>query len=313
MFGGLYLHSEKKYLITKTHLKFSIMKKILFSVILFALATLGSHAQGIKSRLMVIPSDNLLNDMKCYSTTVVQGVPVANRNYEKAFVDDKALSDACAAIAKKFIEKGFPLESLEETLKKIKNTIIKKSLLGVQTDPLTQVLEVARPDVILRLSYKLEKGRMTNKLSFTLEAVDSYTLKVVERTMEDFLTALAEHGKDIRENGRTIRLTVLVQDDPSIAFNLKTVHKSGDKYYEIIENLVNQMKIGEDTPNPVNETKVLLELTDIRIPYVDPVTKIGLSASRWSEKLLKELRSKYEIKGESESQGLGDAVIILTN
>ncbi|GAB4051829.1 DUF6175 family protein [Spirosoma litoris] len=312
------------------------MKNFLLNVLLFSLIGLTSFAQGRKSRLMVIPADDLLKRLNCYSEKKVQGVTVVERNYLKAYSDLIDLRFACAAIAEKFAEKEFPLEDLEQTLKAIDDEKIKDDVQDIQTDALTQVLNQVRPDVILELSYQLQKGPSTNRLTFLLAAKDSYTRKViatiakpgletldadvptllteqVELNLENFLTRLSQHGADIEHNGRTIQLTVRLEG--AADFSLDDNCGSSDKRYDqMLEDIIDaHKKEGSDSPTMLpNATGKVIQFTNIRIPYVDLKTKRGLSARNWVDILQKDIQKMCGIRARNTSQGLGEGRLILT-
>lgn len=312
------------------------MKRLLFIVLLVTLATFTSFGQGRKSRLMVIPADDLLKRLNCYIEKKDKGATLIERNYLKAYADLIELRFACAGIAEKFADKGFQIEDLEQSLKAIEDDKIKDDVQDLQSDALTQILNVVRPDVILELSYQLQTSGASNRLTFLLAAKDSYTRKViatiakpgletletdvptllteqVELNMGNFLNRLSEHGADMMENGRTIQLTVRLEG--AADFSLDDNCGATDKRYDqILEDLIEtHKKEGSDSPNMLpNATGKQLQFTNIRIPYVDPKTKRGLSARNWVDLLMKDLQKSCAVKIKNTSQGLGEGRMVLT-
>ncbi|MFN8348854.1 MAG: DUF6175 family protein [Spirosomataceae bacterium] len=313
------------------------MKKYFLMVIAcLGLLRVACAQQGTRSRLMIIPADDLLKRLKCYNEKVVQGQKVAERDYLKAYSDLIELRFVNAAIAQKFVDAGFPpLEDLEQALKNITDEGIQNDIRGVQTDAITQVLNNVRPDVILELSYQLQQGAVSNRLTFLLVAKDPYTTKViatisnpgsqttetdvptmlaeqVENNLKNFTDALNRHGADVQANGRTLRLSVLV--DGNADFDLEDdCGSTGKAFIDVITDVVEVHKKKEsETPNPGTPTGKRVQISNIRIDYIDPVKKRGLSARDWTNYVIKDIQKTCGVKAKNISQGLGDARMILS-
>lgn len=311
------------------------MKNLLYCLCL--LLTPFVQAQTT-SRLMVIPADNLLKRLNCLTEQAVQGQTMYVRNYQKAYIDQMDLGFVGGAIAGKFEKAGFPkLEDFEQSLKNVQDDAIRDDIREVQTDAITQILNQVRPDVILELSYELRKGSMTNRLAFSLVAKDAYTSQVVatiqnpgmettetdvipllmeqvENNMKNFTDALGRHAADIRQNGRTIRLLVSV--DGNADFDLEDdCGTTGEQFIDIVLNAVEaHKKKDSETPNGGNSTTgKRMQITNIRIDYVDPVKKRGISARDWVRDLAKDIEKTCSIKVKNVSQGIGEGRIILGN
>lgn len=307
----------------------------LLGIYLFFLCVNG-QAQGIKSRLMVIPADDLLKRLNCLKPKTVNGVTFLERDYQKAFIDQIDLRFACAAIADQFAKQGFPLEDLEQSLKELQNTNIASDIRDLQTDALTQVLNQIRPDVILELSYQLQKSNATNRLTFVLAAKDSYTNKVIKaianpglsslednisvvlteqvaNNMNGFLDGLNKHGEDVETNGRTIKLTVSMAGNADFDLS-EDCGTTGEPYRETLLNMIEKYKQpGSESPNTKpGETDKLVQFTNIRIPYLDTKKKRGISARDWVNSLRTDLQKMCGVKVKNASQGLGDGHIILS-
>jgi Family of unknown function (DUF6175) len=314
------------------------MKKIISTLLISLAFLIQVNAQkGAKSRLMIIPADDLLKRLNCLTEKTVQGQRVVQRDYLKAYTDLIDLRFVCGAIAQKFVDAGFPqLEDLEQSLRNIEADGIENEVRDVQTDAITQVLNRVRPDVILELSYMFQEGPVSNRLTFLLVAKDAYTSKVlasaanagmqttetdvptmlaeqVETNLNNFTTNLAKHAEDVQKNGRTIRLLVTVDNaaDFDLEDNCGTTNQS---YIDTIIDIVEKYKKAEsETPNPGNGTTgKRMEISNIRIDVVDPIKKRGLSARDWSRYIITDLQKTCGVKAKNISQGIGDGRIILS-
>ncbi|GHB88902.1 hypothetical protein GCM10007390_51270 [Persicitalea jodogahamensis] len=288
--------------------------------------------------MMVIPADDLLKRLNCLTEQNVQGQTMYVRNYQKAYIDQIDLRFVSGAIAGKFEKAGFPpLEDFEQALKTAQDDAIRDDIREVQTDAITQVINQVRPDVILELSYILQKGGMTNRLTFSLVAKDSYTSKViatianpgmqtaetdvptllveqVENNLKNFTDAIVRHAADVRKNGRTIRLLVSV--DGNADFDLEDdCGTTGEQFIDIIMNSVEaHRKKDSETPNGGNTTTgKRMQISNIRIDYVDPVKNRGISARDWVRDVAKEVEKACKVKVKNVSQGIGEGRIILGN
>ena len=143
------------------------MNKKLFAfflsvVILLFSASLNTWAQGKakKPRVVVVPSDRLLNTMGLLSTTDDMGATAWVANYEKAFLDND-LQAALSKFNEMMKDRGFEVTSLEQELKLVKN------------DPNHPI------DIKIELSYSVKKLGPRSSVMFTLEAFDAYSNKSI--------------------------------------------------------------------------------------------------------------------------------------
>ncbi|QMW01720.1 DUF6175 family protein [Spirosoma foliorum] len=316
------------------HLLHIIGKTCQLSILLFL--CINGQAQGIKPRLMVIPADDLLKRLNCLKYITINGVTFLERDYQKAFADQIDLRFACAAIADQFAKQGFLLEDLEHSLKELHNTNITSDIRNLQSDALTQVLNQVRPDVVLELSYQMQKRNATNRLIFVLAAKDSYTNKVIKaianpglaslednvpvlltdqvlNNMNTFLNGINEHEEDIQTNGRTIKLMVSIAG--STEFELSNeCSTTGVPYRDMILTLIEKYKQPDsESPNTKpGETDKLVQFINIRIPYLDTKKKKGISARDWVNLMQADLQKICGVKVKNASQGLGEGHIILS-
>ena len=313
------------------------MKKLLNCVLLVFFFIEVNAQKGTSSKLMIIPADDLLKRLNCLTEKTIQGQRVVQRDYLKAYTDLIDLRFVSGAIAQKFVDVGFaPLEDLEQSLKNLEDGKIIDQVKDVQTDAMTEILNRVRPDVILDLSYKLQEGGVSNRLTFSLVAKDSYTAKViatianpgmqtaetdvptmlaeqVENNLNNFTDALGRHAKDVQENGRSIKLTVNV--DGNADFDLEDdCGTTGQPYIDVVMDIIEKYKKKDsETPNSGNGTTgKRMEISNIRIDFIDPAKKRGLSARDWTRYVVTDIQKTCGVKAKNVSQGIGDGRIILS-
>jgi hypothetical protein len=291
---------------------------------------------GIIPKLMIIPADDLLKRLNCLAENTIQGQRIVERDYLKAYTDLIDLRFVSGAIAQRFVDVGFPpLEDLEQSLKNLENSKAMSQVNDVQTDAVTEILNQVRPDIILELSYQLQESRIANRLTFSLVAKDAYTSKIlatisnpgmqtaetdvptmlseqVENNLNNFTAALAKHAEDVQANGRTIRLLISV--DGNAGFDLEdNCGTTGEAYIDVLMDIVEKHKKKEsETPNPGNGTTgKRMEITNIRIDFIDPIKNRGLSARDWTRFVLNDIQKACGVKAKNVSQGLADGRIIM--
>jgi hypothetical protein len=151
------------------------MKKSFIALaLLVLLSAFSAMGQAKKPRLVVIPSDALLNKMGLLNTTDDMGEINYVQNYKEAFLDDD-LKGCISKIAEIFSDRGFPLTMLEGELRRAqgKNIII----------PV---------DIRLELNYKITKQGPRDILYFELTALDAYSNKQVAASSGQSAPAIGE-------------------------------------------------------------------------------------------------------------------------
>ena len=141
---------------------------------LFSLFCVEAFGQAKKPRLVVVPSDALLNQMGLLGTTDDMGEVNYVQNYKTAFLDTDF--KACIAkIAEMFTDRGFPLTMLEAELRRAQGKNI-----------------VIPVDIRLELNYKINKSGPREELYFELTALDAYSSKQIGATSGPSKPAIGE-------------------------------------------------------------------------------------------------------------------------
>ncbi len=305
---------------------------VLFTTLLKAAAQINNACEPTQPRIMVFPSDNMLYQLKCIKEIKNDSLlSYYVRQYEKAFMEQTDLKFVIAAINAKFAAKGYPLESLEESLKDLTNNASADNIRGLQEDALTQILTAVKPDIIVEVTYKYNKGVLDNSLNFIVEVKDAYTMKVIaavakqgEETLETNIAGLiAEqveknignmqqemmtHFKDIRDKGRIIPLRIKLTGDASFTFDDEC---GGEEYEDVVRDII-RLHSNKGTFNAVMAGPSEMRFTNIRIPLCNE-KGFPMDARDWVKKVSKDLEKRCGVKARNATQGLGNAAIILRN
>ncbi|MCB0550184.1 MAG: hypothetical protein KDD19_21630 [Phaeodactylibacter sp.] len=287
---------------------------------------------------MIIPSDNQLNRLGALEEIDNQGFTVYNRDYQKAFIESSDLKLVIAALEGVFAERGFPLVNLEQNLKGIQNQMALDIAEGLRPDALSAMLNVARPDIIMELTYELQSGGMTNALSYTLSAIDAYTFKTVssvadpgveslksniaqllaeqvERTTQNLQATLKEHFADIRQNGREIKIRITAHEEGIVRFNDwsdscddEWLYIFGDWVKGKAKEWLNSGKTNGAFKQGIS-TATVYE-AQFRIPLYGE-DGFSIAASDIARAFRGEMRKKCGLNTRDVTQGIGEAKIVV--
>lgn len=304
----------------------------IFTIIALVISGILYAQEATQPSIMVFPSDNLLSQLGCLKPKLVSGDTVFIRDYQRAMIKSVDLKFAISAIQEKFADKGFPIEDLEQALKQIPAKTTEEQIEGYATDPRTQILNVARPDIFLELTYNAVRSGMSCKVSYIIRAVDAYTLKAIstaqhpgmesidcsvinalsdqsEMNINNLQSLMQNHFADIRSKGREIILRVKMQEGASKDLR---IDKCGSLPYSMwFTNWVRNNSINGQHRRTMN-TATTLEFSGIRIPLFDKATNNPISALDWVYKLVEELQKTCNVTSFDNTQGLGEAVLVIT-
>lgn len=328
------------------------MKKFLFVLVVAALlASCGGSNNGEKSanggqyvnvteqqkpRLIVIPSDQLLQKFGKLKSERAQGKTVYTRDYAGYLLKDPDSKFIIATIQSAFVEFGFPLNDLEQTLKSINDQQMIDDVDNIQTDAKTILLSTAKPDIILELDYSLDNvpnQRNLNKtITYTLRAIDAFSNKVVatiqqtgfgkdlednspaglmkaalDMDSKDYAAQLGNYFNEIIQKGRDITVRVTIDGNANLMMSDECL--DGDTYTDFIIDYMKKNTV-QGAYNMARNTDAELYFTNVRIKTLnDDGTQF--SAYDYARALSKALDKGCGIKAKNVTQGLGDAAIII--
>lgn len=285
--------------------------------------------------IMVFPSDAMLLRMGFLEEVENQGMTSYQRNYQEAFIKDPDIKFTIAVIQEQFAKAGFPLEDMEQQLKKITNDNAMDEMTGIARDIRAELLNTVRPDYIIEVDYDLQvdpKSRNLNKsLTYSARCLDAYTTKAVASVSK------ANAGKDMKENDvpsiikadfadnlSELKMQItdhyadLLANGVEITIRVATTNESGIKLDddcgsdEIGEKINAWMK--ENTVNQsfkmAKNTDTEMYFTSVRI-YAQDENGNKYTAYDFASDLRKAMRNGCSLNVKNRTQSLGDAFVVI--
>ena len=302
-------------------------------------SSLMAQTAPLQPTIMVIPSEVQMNKMGFLKSVDNHGVTEYIPDYRKAFVENTDLRYVISKIGELFSDRGFHLKDLDYELRATQQenamdiAYESRDGGGVASSLLDQVLNSARPDIILELTYEVKSvGGPMHCLYFDIQAKDAYTREQVAaasgagpNTTETLTVKMAEEAvlthignlqsqmqnyfNDISANGRKIFARIQVYEDAGV--DLEDEFGTDDE--ELGDLLSQWMK-----KNSVNHASRVTKNTrneirfSVRIPLFDE-EGLPISAYEFSKKCANYLKKNFGIRSQNMTQGLGDAHIIIKN
>ena len=317
--------------------------KRLFFILLLCLTVNATFGQAKKPRLMVIPSDMWCHHNGFMQTYDNQGVTEYIPDYKKALVESTELLPVISEINGLMADRGFPLDDLQQTMSSINRQQAELAAVtnkggdaSVKTNDLMALRQRARCDIIVELTWTVNKVGPKRSITYTLRGLDAYTnnevasvsgtgdpmselnittpqmLKAaVNDNMNLFCDRLQNHFDDMFENGRAIAININVFDNDQ-EIDLETEF-NGSELREIIENwMYEHTKSGRY--NLVDDSELYMQFDDARIELYDERGR-PIAANNFARDLVRYLKTEpYNIELiKTMNQGLGQATIIIGN
>ena len=287
--------------------------------------------------IMVIPGDQVLQNFKCLTTQKANGRDYILRDYKNYMLKDDRAKRIISTIQNEFNAQNFPLNDFEQALKQLETQDALDMADDLEKDAKTMLLTVAQPDIILELTYDTSRdkismtshnygGRGEKNVSFTLNALDAYTNKVVatmtasnikgesttetiqesiKEGMPKFQQDITKYFSDILTRGRDI--TVRIAVDKGCNVNLSDESVEGDTYADWIMDYIKTHTVKGAYKMQRNTAKELY-FVNCRIKLLnEDGTQYGVYD--WTRDLQKNLRKNLGIKCTNKAQGLGEVLI----
>jgi hypothetical protein len=288
--------------------------------------------------IMVIPGDQTLQNFKCLTTQKANGRDYILRDYKNYMLKDDRAKRIISVIQDEFNKQNFPLNDFEQTLKQLDTQEALDMADGFEKDAKTMLLTTAQPDIILELSYDTSRDKamsMTShnysqrgekNVSFTLNALDAYTNKVVatmtasnikgesttqtiqasiKENMTKFQHDITKYFSDILTRGRDITVRIAVEKGCNV--NLSDESIEGDTYADWIIDYIKAHTVKGAYKMQRNTAKELY-FVNCRIKLLnEDGTQYGVYD--WTRDLQKNLRKNLGLKCTNKAQGLGEVLI----
>ena len=312
------------------------MKKIIIILSVILVAQLA-FSQVKKPTLMVMPSDVWCNSNGFTTEYDNQGTATVIPDYKKAFQNDMDLALVITQINGMMAERGFPLKDLEATIKSIEKRTAENNLTQSKTSgaslsesPLDQIRQTAKSDIILDLSWKVNKNGPKRSVTFVLKGIDAYTDKqiayatgtgtpslaaetpilleeAVNSHMDNFAATLQNHFDDLFENGREVSIDFRVFDNGS-GIDFESEY-NGEELADIIDEWLNQNTVNHRY-SKTDGSENYLYYEQVRMPLFNANGK-AIDTESYVKDLRKYLKNTYQIESKVQTKGLGKAVLII--
>ena len=303
----------------------------------------SSDVNGLEQahpQIMIIPSDQVLQNFKCLKTETVQGRTYIIRDYKNYLLKDDRARRLISSIQSAFNDQDFPLNDFEQTLKQLDTQEAIDLADGLDKDSKTLLLMTARPDIILELDYSTSRDKQVSltshdysnngekNVNYTLTALDAYTNKATitasnikgESTTETIQASLAngmpkfqddivKYFSDILTRGRDITVRVAVAKGCNIKLSDDSIE--GDTYADWIIDYIKAHTVKGAYKMQSNTDKEL-SFTNCRIKLInEDGTQYGVYD--WTRDLAKNLRKNLGLKVTNKAQGLGEVMLVIQN
>lgn len=310
------------------------------SILLAGLLCLFSsilNGQEKKPTIMVVPSDVWCVQNGFTQTYENQGVTETVPDYVKALQNDANLLLAIGKINTMMADRGFPLKDLAAVSKAIAQQNAEDALVESKTSgatlaesPVDRFRRVAKADIIMQLTYSLNKMGPKYSLTYNLQGLDSYTNKqiagaqgtgkqtiatelpvlleeAVMVNMDAFCSQLITYFDDIYENGREVAVDIRVFDNGS-GLDLET--EFGDmELSEIIDNWMADNTVNH-VYNKSESSSNIIRYEQVRIPlYMGNGNQMDTES--FVRGLRTYLRKEYRIQSKVMSRGLGKCILAI--
>lgn len=307
-------------------------------IILFSFLCLSMFGQAKKPTLMVVPGDTWCSQNNYMSSYDIQGRIINIPDYERALQEDMDLINVITKIGELMADRGFPLKDMASSIRSINQssvedemTVSSKTGSILAETPLDKLLNRAKADILVELSWKINKIGPKNSVTYTLRGIDAYTNKQIAATqgtgpqtfsaevpilleeaviehMDNFTAQLQKHFDDLLTNGREITLNIRMFDSGSG----KTLEDEFDnsELSEIIDNWVAQNTVNHRY-NLTDATESVMHFEQVRIPLYRP-NGMPMDTRHFATELRKFLsNAPYQLKAKVLTKGLGHADLII--
>ncbi len=283
---------------------------------------------------MVVPSDLYCNKHGYTQTFNNQGTTEVIPDYKRALQNDSQLLTGITVIGQMMANRGFPLKLMEQELKSLNQESAEDALLtsksgaDVSESPVDRLKKTSKSDIILQVTWLVNKTGPKYSLTFNMQGIDAYTNKqiaacqgtgdptfsaelpvLIEESianhLETFTTQLQNHFDDMFENGREITLRIKKWDDSE--YDLESEF-DGTELSDIIEDWVSANTV-KGRFNTTDATENFMYFEQVRIPLFDENQR-AMDARRWTRGLINKLKT-LDVPAKLMMKGLGQATIVI--
>lgn len=315
---------------------FSMKRFVVF--LLFGLcSSIAVMGQEKRPTIMVVPSDVWCVQNNYSSTYDNQGVEEIIPEYYRALQTDANLLLAIGKINTMMADRGFPLKDLQSVTRSINQQTAENNMIQSKTsgaslaeNPIDRLRRVAKADIIMQLTYTLNRMGPKYSITYNLQGIDAYTNKqiagaqgtgkqsisaelpvlieeAVVGNMDAFCSQLMTYFADLLENGREVAVDIRVFDNGS-GLDLETEF-DGKELTEIIDDWMSYNTVNHDF-NKSDGSETFIQYEQVRIPLYK-ANGNQMDTESFVRELRTYLRSKYQIESKVMTRGLGRCILAI--
>jgi len=318
------------------------MKKALaIAALLLAFQALG-WSQAKKPTIMVVPADAFCERNGYVQQVEAMGAVTSNPDYARAMKENADIRVLVSAMADFMAKNDFPIQSLEQELKRIQTESAEMAMMTGKTGsefsetPLERLRRTARADIILDLDYEIHRVGPRRQVSFNLQAVDAYSSKIISGNTgvssdsvapltslleecvlsfkDNFLSGLQHYFDDLFANGREISVTILRYDNCPFDFD-EDIEIDGEDWEltEWVEEWFQDNTVNGRFTNPTSSAN-MMRFTQVRIPLYAQNRRgrdVAIDADDFVKPLVRELKKVLNVPVGATPRGLGDVWITI--
>ena len=310
------------------------LRSIIITLIMLVLSV-SVFSQAKKPTIMVVPSDNW-----CYKNAYLneydnQGSTIKIPDYKSALQESSELLQVISKINELMADRGFPLKNLESVMKSLQGQSAEDAMLSsksgadVNESPIDKLKKTAKADIIMQMTWTINRTGPKRSITFNLQGIDAYTDKQIAGAsgtgqpsftaelpilleeavlahIDNFNAQLQKHFDDLFANGREVSLRIMTFS--SFDGDLESEF-DGKELNEIIETWVSDNSVkGRFSLSDATENTMLFE--QVRIPLYD-MNNRAVDTRGWARDLQKMLADRYRITSKLMTRGLGQAQLVI--
>jgi hypothetical protein len=319
------------------------MKKLLNTLIL-SLICLTLFGQARKPTIMVVPSDQYCISKGYKMEFESMGSKQTLPDYKAAMQNDADLRMVITKMGQIMADRGFPLKDLEMELRNLEREAAEAAMLGstssgsdMAESPVDMLKRTAKADIIMDLSFDVQKRGPQRYITFNLRGLDAYTSKQVSGAagagapstsatpellleeavlshMDGFNAGLQRHFDDMFANGREVK--IMVRRWNSWYENFETVFAYDGEDKELLEHIEDWFfdNTVQKRFSLSDATENMMRLEQVRIPMMavdNRGRERAVDTRSFLSGLSRHLRDNFQIDSKIYLRGLGEAWLIV--
>jgi hypothetical protein len=318
--------------------------KRLFSIIILSFLSFAIFGQAKKPTIMVVPSDQYCISKNYKMEFESMGTKQTLPDYKAAMQQDADLRLVITKLGEIMASRGFPLKDLEMELKNLEREAAESAMLSstssgsdMAESPIDMLKRQAKADIILDLTFQIQRRGPERYITFNLKGLDAYTSKQVSGAagegapsssatpgllleeavlshMDGFNAGLQRHFDDMFANGREVK--VMVRRWASWFDNLETYYTYGGDEKELLEHIEDWFNDNtvQHRFSLSDASENMMRLEQVRIPMMTTDSKgreRAVDTRSFLSGLSKHLRDNFQIESKIYLRGLGEAWLIV--